>query len=130
MRKTLLITPAFVVAFGLAPVANAQEPAQPAPAPQERPATPAAQHDQAKMAKQTAEGELLRVDMDAKTVTIKKADGKEMTFNYSDDTEITGAQREVAGLATVAGSTVTVSYETEGTKNDATKIEVKAKKYE
>jgi hypothetical protein len=127
MKKTLILPPTFVLAFGLAPLASAQDPVPQQPRPQEQaPAAPQAQPAQDE-ASQTAEGELLNVDMDEQTLTIKKADGKEVTFSYNDETEISGAQREVAGLATVAGSNVTVTYETEGDTHTATKIEVKAK---
>lgn len=46
----------------------------------------------------------------------------------TDATEILGADRGVSGLATMKGSSVTVTYQIHGTINAATKIEVSAKK--
>jgi len=73
-------------------------------------------------------GELLSLDPQAKTLTIATAAGNEMKFSYSDSTEIVGADKGVAGLATKSGSTVTVHYSSHGTAHTATKIEVTAKK--
>jgi hypothetical protein len=73
-------------------------------------------------------GELVSLDSDKKTLTIKTDAGAEMTFSYSDATEILGADKGVSGLATMSGSTVTVTYKLHGTANVATKIEVQPKK--
>jgi len=84
-------------------------------------------------------GELLRVDTRAHTLTIKAADDTEVSFRYTDKTEVTGAEENVAGLATMKGADVTVSFEVEpqGTSvpkegrapiRTATKIEVHPKK--
>jgi hypothetical protein len=59
--------------------------------------------------------------------TVKGATG-EMQFKYSDQTVVTGAQKTVAGLATMSGEQVTVSYRAESGANIATKIEVREKK--
>ena len=48
-----------------------------------------------------------------------------MTFTYTDQTEIVGADKGAAGLATAKGSMVTVHYTVRGTTNVAAKIEVK-----
>jgi hypothetical protein len=74
-----------------------------------------------------AVGELVRVDPDAKTLSIKTAAGAEMQFRYNDQTAVTGSEKTVAGLATMRGSQLTVTYRAEGTANIATKIEVRAK---
>jgi hypothetical protein len=74
-----------------------------------------------------AVGELVRVDPDAKTLSIKTAAGAEMMFRYNDSTTVTGSQKTVAGLATMRGSQLTVTYRTEGTANIATMIEVRDK---
>ncbi len=73
----------------------------------------------------TARGELLKVDATARTLRIKTA-AAEMEFNYNDRTRITGAQRGEAGLATMAGSQVTVQYQKDGAENVATSIDVRA----
>jgi hypothetical protein len=72
-------------------------------------------------------GELMRVNPDAKMFTVKNATG-EIQFKYSDSTVVTGAQKTVAGLATMSGEQVTVSYRVENGANLATQIEVKEKK--
>jgi hypothetical protein len=73
---------------------------------------------------QTAQGELLDVDGKANTLTIKTQTG-EMTFSYNEQSKVTGAQKGVAGLATMAGSQVTVMYRKAGQTNLATSIDVK-----
>ena len=79
-----------------------------------------AQQEQA----QTAQGELLDVDGKANTLTIKTQTG-EMTFSYNEQSKVTGAQKGVAGLATMTGSQVTVMYRKNGQTNLATSIDVK-----
>jgi hypothetical protein len=73
---------------------------------------------------QTAQGELLDVDGKANTLTIKTQTG-EMTFSYNEQSKVTGAQKGVAGLATMTGSQVTVMYRKTGQTNLATSIDVK-----
>ena len=72
-------------------------------------------------------GELVSVDEDAKTLTVKTASEGEVKFSYSEKTVITGAEKIVSGLAG-AGSEVTVTYDSHGTAKVATRIEVKPKK--
>jgi hypothetical protein len=74
----------------------------------------------------TASGELLRVNADAKTFAIKAADGAEMQFQYTDATQVTGAEKGTAGLATMKGAQVTVYFSAEGKVLTATKIDVHA----
>ena len=76
----------------------------------------------------TAKGELVKVDADAKTITIKGADGVETEFAYSATTEVKGGAEGVAGLATKSGSKVTVHFTTDMGKKTATKIEVSGDK--
>lgn len=72
----------------------------------------------------TATGELVSVDADSQMLTIKGADGSEWNFQYTEDTEVSGAQQGVAGLATKAGTRVTVHYTGEGEVKTATRINV------
>jgi hypothetical protein len=72
-------------------------------------------------------GELLSLNTDTKTLVIKTGDS-EMKFSFSEETEIVGAEKGASGLATAANATVTVTYQTHGTANVATKIEVMPKK--
>ena len=74
-----------------------------------------------------AVGELVKVDPDAKTLSIKMAGGAEMLFRYTDQTTVTGGEKTVAGLATMSGAQITVLYRVEGGNNIATRIEVRQK---
>jgi len=114
MKTTLITAAALTFALGVSSQALAQ--AQPAPAPQQERAAKA----------MTAQGELVKVDADAKTITIKSADNAELQFAYNDRTEVQGAREGVAGLATKAGSKVTVQYTESGGTKTATRIEVQA----
>jgi carbon monoxide dehydrogenase subunit G len=81
---------------------------------------------QAAPAAATAQGELVEVDAKASTLSVKTATA-DMKFTYNEQTKVTGAQKGVAGLATMAGSQVTVQYHKEGAANIATSIEVRPK---
>jgi hypothetical protein len=82
---------------------------------------------QAQVQTQTAQGELLDVDVRASTLTVMTPT-TEMTFRYNDQTKVTGAQKGVSGLAAMTGSQVTVQFRKEGQMNLATAIDVKAAK--
>jgi Cu/Ag efflux protein CusF len=82
--------------------------------------------EQAQAQASSASGELTKVDVTAKTVTIK-SDGRDQQFAFTDQTKITGAQG-AAGLATMEGSQVTVMYTSKGGANTATEIRVTPKK--
>lgn len=75
---------------------------------------------------ETAQGELLRVNTDARTFVIKTDDGAEMEFMYNSETEISGAQEGVAGLATQSGNHVTVHFQDEEEGRLATRIEIES----
>ena len=119
--------PALVAALFIAPaLAGAQSPSpSPAPAPTQAPAPSTAEPKAEKM---TAKGELVKVDADAKTITIKGADGVETEFAYTATTDVKGGSDGVAGLATKSGSKVTVHFTTDMGKKTATKIEVSGDK--
>jgi len=72
-------------------------------------------------------GELVKVDAVAKKITIKGAGGADTDFAYSDATEVAGGQ-DIAGLATKAGTKVTVHFKSDMGVKTATKIEVDEKK--
>ena len=76
---------------------------------------------------QKIKGELQKVDVDAKIIAIKAADGAEVQFQYNDQTQVTGEQENVAGLATMTGGLVTVHFKMEGNTRRATKIELHKK---
>ena len=73
----------------------------------------------------TAQGELVSVDAKASTIAIKTSVGT-MEFRYDNQTRITGAQSGAAGLATMTGAPVTVTYRKEGSTNFATSIAVQS----
>ena len=90
-------------------------------------ASPVAQAGQTAREPAAVVGELTRVNPDAKTIAVKTAAGAEMVFNYTDKTNVVGAEKSVAGLATMNGAQVTVQYKVEGSSNIATTIEVRNK---
>jgi len=133
MRKVLTFVTALAMSAGLAQLAAAQNPPSPPP-PTEQPATPPAPDTSAPVAASTADhaqklsGELLSVDPTTKMLTIKSDDGRESKFSYNDQTVISGVKEQAAGLATAAGSKVTVEYTGSGDSMIATKIKVTPKK--
>lgn len=72
---------------------------------------------------QIFEGELLKVDATAQTLSIKSLEGQEMEFRYNDQTLISGAEGRVEGLATRSGTPVSVYFDT--ATGTASKIEVR-----
>ncbi len=73
-------------------------------------------------------GELAKVNPQSMSFSVKSASGAEMLFRYDDRTIVTGAETNVAGLATSSGSEVTVTYRNDSAGNMASKIEVHAKR--
>jgi hypothetical protein len=73
---------------------------------------------------QTAAGELSKVDPESQSLWIKAADGSEMQFKYTDNTQVTGAADSAEGLANKNGSRVSVQFSKVGDANVAAKIEV------
>ena len=72
------------------------------------------------------QGQLTRVDGEARTVAISAA-GSPMVFRYNNDTKVIGADKGVAGLATMTGTQVTVQYVQQDKDNVATQIEIHQK---
>jgi len=94
----------------------------PRPAPQAATASPT----------MNVEGELVRVDATAKTISIKNEKGDQLDFKYTDATLVTGSDAKVAGLATMSGTPVTIHYTKvevagEPAANVASRIEVRKK---
>ncbi len=71
-----------------------------------------------------AQGQLLRLDTNAKKVVIRTDSGSQMQFEYTDQTQVNGADESVAGLGTQAGTHVTVKYEKQETRLLAVQIDV------
>ena len=75
----------------------------------------------------TADGRLMKVDADSKTITIRTASDIEMVFRYDEATKVTGGDEGVAGLATSSGTDVKVTYLKRGQDNVATEVAVQKK---
>ena len=71
----------------------------------------------------TITGELKDVDTKTKTITVKTAVGPDMKFKWDDSTKIAG-NKGAAGLATMTGQEVTISYKKDGQSNIASNIEL------
>ena len=67
------------------------------------------------------EGALTKVDAAAKTLSVKTAKG-DMEFRYNDQTQVSGAEGGVEGLATQSGAPVKVHFD--AASKTATRIEV------
>jgi Cu/Ag efflux protein CusF len=76
----------------------------------------------------TATGELSKVDVDKKEITIKGSDNKEMVFTWNDATQITGIEDGAQGLTGKPGATLKVTYQEKDGANLASRIEVQEKK--
>ena len=75
-------------------------------------------------AKTMATGRLVRVNTDDMTIVIKGADDQEQEFRYTDNTKVIGAQEQVSGLSTKAGSLVTIHFtQGAGDTRIATKVQ-------
>ena len=100
------------------------------PAVAQRPSPEAGQPQQKEKEKPPAPlvGELVSVDVSARTFAIKTAAEGEVKFSYSEATEIIGAEKGASGLAAKPGTEVTVTYDMHGTAKVATRIEVGPKK--
>ena len=106
-------------------------PLQQAPGGPERGGGPGAQQPPAGGAapqSRTATGELAKVDVAAKQITIKGADNKEMVFTYNDATQMSGVEGGAQGLTGKSGATLRVTYQERGGSNLASRIEVQEKK--
>jgi hypothetical protein len=119
----LLSVPAYVAAQDPQPPSQPSQPTSPAPRPEPAPAAPMPSDSPSAKA-DTVKGELVSVDDVAKSITIKDDKGAEQKFTYDDKTDVSGAREGVAGLATRAGSKVTVKFKDGAAGKLATKIEV------
>ena len=130
MKKTTFPMIAAIALFAAAPAfAQAPTPSpSPSPSPTAAPAPAPIQESKASARAEKASGELVKVDVDAKTISIKGADGAETVFSYNDRTDVGGGRDGVAGLATKAGTKVTVTFTSDMGTKTATKIEVQGDK--
>ena len=113
MKKVLALTAVCVtVLLVVMPLANAQDKG----APPEKGAPPQA-------AEKVFQGQLAKVDADAKQIIVKGANNQEMTFDYTEATQVLGPERNVQGLAGKTGADLKISYRDAAGKHLATKIE-------
>ena len=75
-------------------------------------------------AAQIFQGSLVEVDAEAKTLTVKNADNKELQFAYTESTVIEGGGNSAQGLAGKSGEDVMVTYTVKQGINEATHIEI------
>lgn len=131
IRTLLGLAVAAVMAVVLAAPVSAQAPS-PTPQTQAKPAvqTPAPAGQTAQPLRSPVEGELVSVDTVEKKITIKPLTGADLVFTYDDKTEISGAQKDAAGLATMKEGRVTVHFSEDAkTKaKTATRVIVEPKK--
>src|SRR5262249_4794816 len=76
----------------------------------------------------TAQGALSRVDNAKQTLWIKGADGKEQEFKYNAQTQVTGGDNTVEGLAKMNGTQLKIQYEVVDGANNAVKIDIQSAK--
>ena len=74
-------------------------------------------------AEKVFQGQLTKVDANAKSISVKGPRDAEMTFEYTDATQVTGPDKTVQGLAGKTGTEIKVSYVDSAGKHTATKIE-------
>ena len=122
--KTLTWSAVFAAAVSLSAAAYAQQPNGGKATPDQS----ASQDRNREPEPASITGELTRVMPDQKAFSVKAASGAEMLFRYNDQTVITGAETNAAGLATSSGSQVTVSYKNDSAGNLATRVEVHPKR--
>lgn len=133
IRTLLGLAVAAVMAVVLAAPVSAQAPS-PTPQTQAQPAAqtpaPAPAGQAAQPLKSPVEGELVSVDAATKKITIKPLTGADLVFTYNDKTDISGAHKDAAGLATMKEGRVTVHFteDAETKAKTATRVIVEPKK--
>src|SRR5262245_51751491 len=86
-----LMAPVWTPTAQAAPLLQAERPAQQQPDRSQPPDR--AQPDRSAQQSASAAGALVKVDPDAKTLSIKTANGPDMTFRYNDQTIVTGGEK-------------------------------------
>src|SRR5262249_61111395 len=77
---------------------------------------------QAPQAEKTFSGTLTKVDAEKKVIAVKGTGAEpEMTFMYDDKNQVTGAEKNVQGLAGRSGARLKVTYREEGAKRIGTR---------
>jgi hypothetical protein len=104
-KSSLVSALALFLTVGAAPALASQTPSPSQRPPEQR------QPEQRDQAAQAApiRGQLVSVNADTKSLTVKPEQGAEVTLKYDDKTEVTGA-KDAAGLATMTNREVTVHF--------------------
>jgi hypothetical protein len=74
----------------------------------------------------TFEGVLTSIDTNSHMLKVMGADKKESQFAYTDETQVTGPEKSIQGLAGKPGTKLKITYRVEQGRNVATNIEVEA----
>ena len=108
MKKLLALTAVCVtVLLVVAPLAHSQDKAAPP----------------SQTAEKVFQGQLTKVDAEAKSIMVKGTGNVEMTFEYTDATQVLGPERNVQGLAGKTGTELKITYRDTAGKHTATRIE-------
>jgi len=127
--KSLTWSAVFAAAVSFGAVAYAQQPTENGGKPTQQDQSTDRSQDRTREPEPAAiTGELTRVMPDQKSFTVRSTSGAEMLFRYNEQTIVTGAENNVAGLATSNGAEVTVSYKNDSAGNMASRIEVHPKR--
>ena len=76
---------------------------------------------------EVVEGELLEVDPDTRTISVRAPGGGELQFNYTNETVITGSDEQSQGIATIEGAHVRVYFTRSDEAYTATRVVVESK---
>jgi hypothetical protein len=115
---TMAVAVAVVVLVSMPVLAQQQQQQPPAQPPAQAPA----------QAAKVFEGELTKVDATAKTLSAKATGGAEMTFSYTEQTQVVGPDKTVQGLAGKNGTPLKITYTDQGATHVASRIEMVEKK--
>lgn len=75
---------------------------------------------------EVVEGELLEVDPDTRTISVRAPGGGELQFTYTNETVITGADEQTQGIATIEGAHVRVYFTRSDEAYTATRVVVES----
>jgi len=123
MKKLLTVTAICVaVMLAIVPLASGQEKAPPQGGPPAGGPPAGGPPAGGAQAERVFQGQLVKVDAQAKWISVKGPGDKEMQFDYTDATQVVG-EKNVQGLAGKTGADLRVTYRDAGGKLTATKIE-------
>ena len=75
-------------------------------------------------AEKTFSGPLVKVDTEAKVISVKGPDQKDMMFSYTEETQVVSPDKTVQGLSGKTGAQLKITYREDRGANQATKIEL------